>query len=135
LVISDLKKAIERNNERERSLHPNTIRSMYKQVEDNLKYSAYQTLFKNNYVYINNNTETSIKDLTKMIISNFPAKDGVDKYNRRVLAKILNWINRSTEQSSMNVSKMLSDYLINKKQQSKFKTSIKKIKESYQFRV
>lgn len=135
LVISDLKTAIDRNNERERSVHPNTIRAMYKQIEDNLKYSVYQNLFKTNYIYINNNTQTAIRNLSKIIRSNLPVVDGVDKYNKRVITRLLNWINRSTEQNSATLSHLLSDYLINKKQRSKFRSSIKKIKESYQFRV
>lgn len=135
LVISELKSAIERNNKRTRSLHPNTIRSMYKQIEEHLKYSNYQTLFKNNYVYINNNSKSSTKDLERMLVSNLPIKDTIDKYNKKVITKILNWIKKETTQNIEAVSKTLSSYLIDKDKNTKFKNSIKKIKDSYQFRV
>lgn len=135
LVISELKTAIERNNNRKRSLHPNTIRSMYKQIDTNLKYNNYQNLFKTNFVFINNNTKTLTHDLVKMIRSNLPVVDGVDKYNKKVISKIINWTNKNTPQNSETIAKNLSSYLINKKERLKFKNSIRKIKESYQFRT
>lgn len=135
LVISDLKTAIERNNTRERSLHANTIRAMYKQNEENLKYEKYKNLFKNNYLFINNNTTTNIIEFERIVRSNHPIKDSIDNYNKKVITKALSWCNKKTPQNIEVLTRNITNSILDKGKIEKFKSSIKKIKESYQFRV
>lgn len=135
LIISDLNTAIERNNMRERSLHANTIRAMYKQMDEHLKYNNFQNLFKANYALINNNTTTNIIEFERILRSNHPIKDTIDKYNKKTVTRIINWMNRIRPQNIKTVSKYLANYLLLQKQNEKFKSSINKIKDSYQFRV
>lgn len=134
LVVSDLKTAIERNLERPRSLHPNTIRAMQKQMDKIINDNSYKLIFKNNFQIINNNTDTNIIQFEKMVRSNHQAKNWIDETNIRVVKKIIDWMNKLKPQNEELVAKNISSLLF-KNSKDKFNDSIKKIKDSYSFKV
>lgn len=135
LVTSDIKTAIERNTERDRSLHPNTIRAMNKQFTENLTRNVYKNLFKNNYAVIDNNTTTNPIEFERIVRSNHPPKHELDTANKKTILKIIAWTEKLKAQNINLLSKTLSNFLFNKEQNKKFESSIAKIKESYKFRV